>query len=88
MKRLKEITNGTIGYVIYSTKKNEIIHSYNQMEDFPLASAGKLAVGFAVSKWIEEGTADWAVRMSIYRSTLTKIATFFILIFREEKLGR
>lgn len=59
LKKLHEIESGKTGIIIYSTKEKKIISSYNKHQIVPLASAAKVAVGFCVTKWVEEGNMKW-----------------------------
>lgn len=57
--KLHEIESGKIGIIIYSTKEQKTISSYNSHLIVPLASAAKVAVGYCVTKWVEEANMKW-----------------------------
>lgn len=59
LRKLHEIESGKTGIIIYSTKEQKIISSYNSRLIVPLASAAKVAIGFCVTKWVEEGNLKW-----------------------------
>ncbi len=54
IEKIKEIQSGQIGLVVYSTKYENIVASYNSELYVPLASAAKVAIGFAVAKMIKD----------------------------------
>ncbi|MCA0969268.1 class A beta-lactamase-related serine hydrolase [Halobacillus litoralis] len=57
--KLLEIEKGTQAAVIYSTKDREVVSSIHEDELFPLASAAKLAVGYAVAQQVKRGELTW-----------------------------
>lgn len=59
LKKLNEIQIGDIGIQVYSTKEEIHKLSYNSDHIVPLASAAKVAIGFCVAKWIENGLIEW-----------------------------
>ncbi|PFG13542.1 beta-lactamase family protein [Bacillus sp. es.036] len=59
MKKLKEIEIGEVGIKIYSTKDDIHKLAFNNDLIVPLASAAKVAIGFCVTKWVEEELINW-----------------------------
>ena len=59
LKKLKEIDIGEVGIKIYSTKDEIHKLSFNNNLIVPLASAAKVAIGFFVTKRVEEGLINW-----------------------------
>jgi Beta-lactamase enzyme family len=57
--KLKEIDTGQAGILIYSTKDQKMKTSWNAELPVPLASAAKVAIGFCMAKWAEEGKLKW-----------------------------
>jgi hypothetical protein len=57
--KLEEIKIGETGIIIYSTKQQKIQASWNSGLTVPLASAAKVAIGFCMAKWAEEGRVKW-----------------------------
>ncbi|KWU56579.1 hypothetical protein AWW70_22525 [Bacillus mycoides] len=57
--KMKEIHYGQVGVIVYSTKYEDIIASYNNELYVPLASAAKLAIGFAVANMVKEKQISW-----------------------------
>jgi Beta-lactamase enzyme family len=57
--KLKEIDTGQAGIMIYSTKEQKMKASWNAGLTVPLASAAKVAIGFCMVKWAEEGRVKW-----------------------------
>lgn len=57
--KLEEIEIGEVGINIYSTKEQKHKTSLNSELTVPLASAAKVAIGFCVTKWIEEDLIKW-----------------------------
>ncbi|OIU72809.1 serine hydrolase [Rossellomorea aquimaris] len=57
--KLKEIDTGQAGIIIYSTKDQKMKASWNAELPVPLASAAKVAIGFCMAKWAEEGKLKW-----------------------------
>lgn len=59
IEKLLEIEVGEVGIVVYSDFKEEIVCSINEGLSVPLASSAKVAIGFCVSKLVEEGQYKW-----------------------------
>ncbi|EDL64531.1 serine hydrolase [Bacillus sp. SG-1] len=59
LKIIQELENGRISIIAYSTKEERFLSSLNSDLTVPLASAAKVAVGFAVAKYVEEGLLGW-----------------------------
>ncbi|GAB6612585.1 MULTISPECIES: serine hydrolase [Bacillus] len=59
IEKMKEIQSGQLGVVVYSTKYDNIIASYNNELYVPLASAAKVAIGFAVANMIKDKQISW-----------------------------
>ncbi|MFJ8414410.1 serine hydrolase [Bacillus paramycoides] len=59
IEKIKEIQSGQIGLVVYSTKYENIVASYNSELYVPLASAAKVAIGFAVAKMVKDKQISW-----------------------------
>lgn len=59
LKKIQEIENGRISIIAFSTKEERFLDSLNCDLTVPLASAAKVAVGFAVAKYVEEGLMGW-----------------------------
>jgi Beta-lactamase enzyme family len=57
--KLKEIDTGKAGIMVYSTKEQKMKASWNTELTVPLASAAKVAIGFCMAKWAEEGKLKW-----------------------------
>ncbi|MDM5155186.1 hypothetical protein QUF88_15620 [Bacillus sp. DX1.1] len=51
IQKIKEIESGQVGIVVYSPKNKSIVASHNSELSVPLASAAKVAIGFALAKW-------------------------------------
>ncbi|HET7577957.1 MAG TPA: serine hydrolase [Bacillales bacterium] len=62
--RLEEAENGNFGAVVYSTREHKVLYTHNDGLDLPLASAAKIAIGFAVAKWVEEEKHNWQARVN------------------------
>ncbi|MBC6973280.1 serine hydrolase [Bacillus sp. Xin] len=60
IKKIKEIKSGQVGIVVYSAESQNIVALYNDDIVVPLASAAKIAIGFAVAKMIEEKQVRWS----------------------------
>lgn len=50
---------GQVGIVVYPTKYENIVASYNSELYVPLASAAKVAIGFAVAKMVKDKQISW-----------------------------
>ncbi|TCJ81999.1 UNVERIFIED_ORG: beta-lactamase family protein [Bacillus cereus] len=59
IEKMKEIQFGQLGVVVYSTKNDNIIASYNNELYVPLASAAKVAIGFAVTNMVKDKQISW-----------------------------
>ncbi|MCH1626449.1 serine hydrolase [Ferdinandcohnia quinoae] len=59
IEKVKEIDIGDLGIIIYSQKQQRIISSLNSNLVVPLASAAKVAIGYCIAKWIEDGLYTW-----------------------------
>ncbi|WP_166703769.1 serine hydrolase [Bacillus albus] len=59
IEKIKEIQSGQVGVIVYSTKYENIIASYNNELHVPLASAAKVAIGFAVANMVKEKQISW-----------------------------
>ncbi|CAM4250170.1 hypothetical protein CN575_05525 [Bacillus wiedmannii] len=59
IKRMKDIQSGQVGVIVSSTKYEDIIASYNNELYVPLASAAKVAIGFAVANMVKEEQISW-----------------------------
>jgi Beta-lactamase enzyme family len=59
LEKLKEIESGEVGINIYSTKEQKNIIFLNNDMKVPLASAGKVVLGFCIAKWVEGGLLNW-----------------------------
>jgi beta-lactamase class A len=51
--------DGSTGFLTYSCKDRRITASHNEGLVLPLASAGKVAIGYAVSGMVESGVMKW-----------------------------
>ncbi|WP_459502938.1 serine hydrolase [Bacillus sp. C1] len=60
IKKIKEIKSGQVGIVVYSAKSQNIVALYNDDILVPLASAAKIAIGFAVANMVEENQICWS----------------------------
>ncbi|WP_399207573.1 serine hydrolase [Sutcliffiella rhizosphaerae] len=58
IEKLLEIEKGNVGIKIFSTK-DDTFFSWNSDMLVPLASAAKVAIGFSVACWVEEGLFQW-----------------------------
>ncbi|PEX00640.1 hypothetical protein CN446_00875 [Bacillus cereus] len=58
--KIKEIQSGQVGVIVYSIKYENIIASYNNELYVPLASAAKVAIGFAVAKMVKDKLISWS----------------------------
>ncbi|KML02977.1 serine hydrolase [Rossellomorea marisflavi] len=56
---LLKAVHGSTGFLSYSSKDRRITASYNEELVMPLASAGKVAIGFAVAGMVESGGMKW-----------------------------
>lgn len=59
IKRLSEIKEGEVGIVIYSPEERNVVASFNSDMGLPLASAGKIAIGFVIAKWVMNNHFSW-----------------------------
>ncbi|TKI07355.1 serine hydrolase, partial [Bacillus wiedmannii] len=59
IKRMKDIQSGQVGVIVSSTKYEDIIAFYNNELYVPLASAAKVAIGFAVANMVKEEQISW-----------------------------
>ncbi|PGK38535.1 hypothetical protein CN907_14570 [Bacillus anthracis] len=59
IQKMKEIQSDHVGIVIYSTKSNRIVASYNSELNIPLASAAKVVIGFVVAQMVKEKKRNW-----------------------------
>lgn len=59
IKKLAEIDSGEVGVIVYSPAEKNVIASFNGDMNVPLASAGKVAIGFVITKWVQEAHFDW-----------------------------
>ncbi|MDZ5609431.1 serine hydrolase [Bacillus pseudomycoides] len=60
IKKIKEIKSDQVGIVIYSQESQNIVALYNDDILVPLASAAKIAIGFAIAKMVEENQVRWS----------------------------
>ncbi|MGD6962491.1 serine hydrolase [Fictibacillus phosphorivorans] len=56
---LKTVESDQVGIIIYSTKQQEVVCSFNPDLIVPLASAAKVVIGYCVTKWVERGLFHW-----------------------------
>ncbi len=59
IKKLSEIQTGEVGIIIYFPAEKNVIASFNGDLNVPLASAGKVAIGFVVTKWVQLNRFSW-----------------------------
>ncbi|GAB6549826.1 serine hydrolase [Bacillus mobilis] len=59
IEKMKEIQSGQLGVVVYATKYDNIIASYNNELYVPLASAAKVVIGFAVTNMVKDKQISW-----------------------------
>lgn len=59
IEKLKEIESGEVGIIIYSQKKQSVVSTFNKELEVPLASSAKVAIGFCIAKWVENGFLKW-----------------------------
>ncbi|MHC2834026.1 beta-lactamase class A [Bacillus sp. F9_6S_D1_P_5] len=59
IEKIKEIQSGQVGVIVYSTKYENIIASYNNELHVSLASAAKVAIGFTVANMVKEKQISW-----------------------------
>ncbi|MFX3675172.1 MAG: serine hydrolase [Paenisporosarcina sp.] len=59
IEKLKEVESNEVGIIIYSNMEQKIVSSFNSEIKVPLASAAKVAIGFCIAKWVEEGHLMW-----------------------------
>ncbi|MGM7702362.1 serine hydrolase [Pseudalkalibacillus sp. Hm43] len=64
IKKLSEIQTGEVGIIIYSPAEKNVIASFNGDLNVPLASAGKVAIGFVVTKWVQLNYFSWSETVS------------------------
>ncbi|MED0905716.1 serine hydrolase [Bacillus nitratireducens] len=57
--KIKEIQTGQVGILVYSTKNGNIVATHNNELYVPLASAAKVAIGFAVAKMVKDKLISW-----------------------------
>lgn len=57
--KLNEIETGQAGIMIYSIKEQKMLASWNAGLTVPMASAAKVAIGYCMAKWVEEGSLNW-----------------------------
>ncbi|MFS8352267.1 serine hydrolase [Bacillus nitratireducens] len=58
--KIKEIQTGQVGILVYSTKNGNIVATHNNELYVPLASAAKVAIGFAVAKMVKDKLISWS----------------------------
>lgn len=59
IKKIKEIQIGQVGILVYSTKNGNIVATHNNELYVPLASAAKVAIGFAVARMVKDKQINW-----------------------------
>ncbi|WP_313894389.1 serine hydrolase [Psychrobacillus sp.] len=59
LEKLKEISLGEVGLVVYSPLEQDVVLSLNKDLSVPLASASKVAIAFCIAKLVEEGHYKW-----------------------------
>ncbi|MQR96191.1 serine hydrolase [Fictibacillus phosphorivorans] len=57
---LKTVESDQIGIIIYSTKQQEVVCSFNPDLILPLASAAKVVIGYCITNWVERGLFHWS----------------------------
>ncbi|MGG5737146.1 MULTISPECIES: serine hydrolase [Bacillus cereus group] len=61
--KIKEIQIGQVGILVYSTKNGNIVATHNDELYVPLASAAKVAIGFAVAKMVKDKLISWSDKL-------------------------
>ncbi|MCF6138267.1 serine hydrolase [Pseudalkalibacillus berkeleyi] len=59
IKKLSEVNEGEVGIVIYSPEERNVVASFNSDMGIPLASSGKIAIGFVITKWVMKNQFSW-----------------------------
>lgn len=59
ISKIKEIQIGQVGILVYSTKNGNIVATHNNELYVPLASAAKVAIGFAVARMVKDKQINW-----------------------------
>jgi len=67
IEKLKEIESNDVGLIIYSSMEQKVVASLSCEITVPLASAAKVAIGFCIAKWVEEGYLVWNDRIEEIR---------------------
>ncbi|MED1410983.1 MULTISPECIES: serine hydrolase [Bacillus] len=60
IRKIKEIQTGQVGILVCSTKNGNIVAAHNNELYVPLASAAKVAIGFAVAKMVKDQLISWS----------------------------
>ncbi|WP_137789368.1 serine hydrolase [Bacillus sp. E(2018)] len=55
----KTVESDQVGLIVYSTKQQEVVCSFNSGLVVPLASAGKVVIAYCVTRWVENGLFHW-----------------------------
>jgi len=63
IEKLNEIEHGSVGLKVYSTRERDIKLSLNEDLVLPLASAAKVAIGFSLARWVENGEVEWKTQV-------------------------
>lgn len=65
LEKLQEIKEGKVGMEVFSNQAQTKILSLNREMVVPLASSAKVAIGFCITKWVEEklflGMMRWKI---------------------------
>ncbi|MFC7373474.1 serine hydrolase [Fictibacillus iocasae] len=59
VQKLSEIDSEQVGLIVYSTEKQEYVCSLQGDLTVPLASSAKVAIGYAITLWVQEGILSW-----------------------------
>ncbi|QFT89606.1 hypothetical protein FIU87_13175 [Bacillus sp. THAF10] len=59
LEKLQEIKEGKVGMEVFSNQAQTKILSLNREMVVPLASSAKVAIGFCITKWVEEKLFSW-----------------------------
>lgn len=61
------ITSNDVGLIVFSTEKQKNVSTLNSKLIVPLASAGKIVIGYCIAKWVQQGKYQWSDRIEQIR---------------------
>jgi len=86
VRSLKTVESDQVGIIIYSTKQQEVVCSFNSNLIVPLASASKIVIGYCVTRWVEKGLFHWNDLIKDFQLVKRRKAPYYSHIFKGECL--